>query len=274
MRKNILKISLVMVLFVFFASSCNQLKDKLSFDSTTVETDNELERVSDDIDVIVEDASDFAASNGRVEEGDKFAPCAVITHNRATKTVTIDFGTGCKGRDGRTRKGKIIAVHTDVFRKPNSKCTVTFDGYSVEDIKVEGTIVTTYNGIDLVKKSVQKTSLVNVKLTFPNGQTASRSVTVTQSFTLTPNLLDSEYQVTIEGSGVARNGVAFTTTTLSPITKKVACFREKVPYPVSGIQQITPQNDKEPIRINFGDGTCDKTITISRGEAVRTITLK
>lgn len=274
MKKNIFRISLVVALTAFLTTSCNQLKDKLSFDSTVVETDNELERVNDDIDVIVEDASDFAASNGRVEEGNKFAPCAVITHNRATKTVTIDFGTGCKGRDGRTRKGKIIAVHTDVFRKPNSKCTVTFENYSVEDVKVEGTIVTTYNGLDLAKKSVQKTSLVDIKLTFPDGKTASKNVTVTQTFTLSANLLDSEYQVTVNGTGVARNGVAFTTTTLSPITKKVACFKEKVPYPVSGIQQISPQNDKEPIRIDFGDGTCDKTITITRGEAVRTITLR
>lgn len=274
MKKNIFRISLVLALLGFLTTSCNKLKDKLSFDSTVVETDNELERANDDIDLIVEDASDFAASNGRVEEKDKFAPCAVITHNRATRTVTIDFGTGCKGRDGRMRKGKIIAVHTDVFRKPNSKCTVTFDGYSVEDIKVTGTIVTSYNGLDLVKKSVQKTSLVNVNLTFPNGQTASRNVTVTQTFTLSANLLDSEYQVTVNGTGVARNGVAFNTTTLSPIVKKVACFSEKVPYPVSGIQQITPQNDKEPIKIDFGNGACDKTITITRGEAVRTITLK
>ncbi|MCU0391963.1 MAG: hypothetical protein MUE81_12660 [Thermoflexibacter sp.] len=276
MKKNILKFSMALILMSLLSTSCNQLRDKLGFDSNAVETDNELDRVNDDIDVIVEDASDVSTSisNGRVEEGNKFASCAKITHDKASKTVTIDFGNGCVGRDGKTRKGKIIAVHTDAFRKPNSKCTVTFENYSVEDKKIEGTVVTTYNGLNITSKMVQKTSLVNIKLTFSNGQTASRNVTITQSFNLSPNMMESEYKVTIEGTGVARNGVPFTTTTLSPITKKVACFKEKVPYPVSGVQLITPQNDKEPIRIDFGDGTCDKSVTISRGEVVKVITLK
>ena len=58
------------------------------------------------------------------------------------KTVTIDFGTGCFGRDGKYRKGKIVSIYTNPMFVPGAKVSTTFIGYHVDSLKIEGTHIT------------------------------------------------------------------------------------------------------------------------------------
>jgi hypothetical protein len=58
------------------------------------------------------------------------------------KTVTIDFGAGCLGRDGKYRKGKIVSIYTNPMVVPGAKVSTTFVGYYVDSFKVEGTHIT------------------------------------------------------------------------------------------------------------------------------------
>ena len=75
----------------------------------------------------------------RVRIGD----CATITvtPNDSTypKTVTIDFGDSCRGRDGKVRSGKLVLHFTGPIRRPGSVVTLTFVRYHVNRVHIEGT---------------------------------------------------------------------------------------------------------------------------------------
>ena len=61
------------------------------------------------------------------------------TQNTFPITIVMDFGTGCTGRDGRTRSGKIITTYTNRLIYPGAKATTTFKDYKVDSFVVEGT---------------------------------------------------------------------------------------------------------------------------------------
>ena len=65
------------------------------------------------------------------------------TPNTFPLKIIMDFGTGCAGRDGRIRSGKIITTYTNRLIYPGAKATTIFDNYKVDSIKVEGTHVIT-----------------------------------------------------------------------------------------------------------------------------------
>ena len=41
-----------------------------------------------------------------------FTGCALVTRDTVLHTLTIDFGTGCTGHDGRLRSGKVIVTYS------------------------------------------------------------------------------------------------------------------------------------------------------------------
>jgi len=74
-----------------------------------------------------------SGSTNRVEGVDSTTCYAVTTKQlsaiRFPLQITVDFGSGCTGRDGRTRKGKIIVTYTGHLFLPGQSATTSFDGY-------------------------------------------------------------------------------------------------------------------------------------------------
>jgi len=137
--------------------------------------------------------------------------CATVTvtpQNTFPKTIVIDFGAGCTSADGVTRKGKINIVLSDTVRHTGTTAVMTFDGYHVQNFKVEGTITwtntSTPNGISWSRE------IENGKITVPAGNYywLHDGITyVTQTAgTATPlNLLDDVFSIT--GNHTERNSV-------------------------------------------------------------------
>src|SRR5678815_290811 len=93
-----------------------------------------------------------------------------ITPNDSTypKTITIDFGNGCLGRDGKFRSGAIVIHLTAPLRRPGSVVTITFRNYFVNRVHLEGTkIISNLSEPPVHKWSVQ---VVGGKVTFPTGR--------------------------------------------------------------------------------------------------------
>ena len=79
------------------------------------------------------------------------------------KTVTIDFGNGCLGRDGKFRKGKIVTIYTNRMLVPGAKISTTFVGYYVDSFNIEGTHITentSTSNMQGLKVSVDRKSVV------------------------------------------------------------------------------------------------------------------
>ena len=111
-------------------------------------------------------------------------PDVTITHlssvNPFPVKVVMDFGTGCTGRDGRTRSGKIVTEYTNRLFIPGAIAKTTFIDYKVDSIKVQGTHTITNQSeppanlncagnINRLLLHKWKVTVEDAKLTKPNG---------------------------------------------------------------------------------------------------------
>ena len=197
--------------------------------------------------------------------------------------IVIDFGTGCQGRDGRTRSGKIITTYTARLLYPGAKATTTFDNYHVDSIKVEGTHVIT-------NQSTLPTSTANIvfiwkavvegaKLTKPSGNYSewNSTKTITQiEGSATPILpLDDIYKVEGSANGKVKRGdllVAWKAEITEPLIKKFSCR-----WIVKGVLKVIRINLSSSSQwvgiINYGGGDCDNKAKVTINGVDHEITL-
>ncbi len=179
-------------------------------------------------------------------------------------TVTLDFGTtGCTDDKGRVRKGIIKIVLSDSIVKTGATRTVTFQNYSVDDVKLERTVVLKNTGKDAKGQPTFTRTVTDGKATFPTGKTATWSAT--QNLTMTGGSTtkvrtDDVWSITGTKTGVSRNGKSYTATVVEALTKKGDCR-----YVVSGKVDIAVGSNTRSL--DFGDGTCDEfgTLTLANG---------
>ncbi|MFM7636275.1 MAG: hypothetical protein ACKO5W_00225 [Crocinitomicaceae bacterium] len=191
-------------------------------------------------------------------------PCNVIitldTLN-SFKTVTVDYGTSnCDCNDGKTRRGKIVTTFTGQYFAPGTVITHTPVDYYVNDIKYGGTKTVTNMGLNGSGQPYFNVQIGGTA-TKTDGEvityTSTRVRTWIQGYNTLTVPFDDEYDITGTATGTFSNGGGYASETNTPIRIKVGCG-----FPVSGILQITPVD--RPVRtINYGDGSCDQTFTVT-----------
>lgn len=187
--------------------------------------------------------------------------------------VTIDFGTGCVSKEGRTRSGKIITVYTGPLFIPGNSSTTTFVNYSINGTKVEGTHKTINQSTSAAR--VFAVTVTGGKLTRPNGNIIAwnSSKTISQTDGLgTPQFpLDDIFRIEGETTGSnTREGqqIDWSTTITQPLIKKFSCR-----WIVQGVVKMQKGADRIA-ELNYGDGTCDNKATITAQGVTREITLQ
>ena len=177
------------------------------------------------------------------------------------KTVTIDFGDGCTGRDGHVRKGKIITVYTGPMYVAGSKATTTLDGFYFDSLHVEGTHTLTNNST--AEGHVFNAVIQDGKITAPSGNyivwTRTRTWTQTDGNSTAYFLLDDVYSITGNSNGTfyyGGNNYQWTGSITQPLIHKLIC-----PWIVSGLIEIKGENVTSVL--DFGDGTCDRKATLT-----------
>lgn len=209
--------------------------------------------------------------NGRVDSSSR---CFTVTVTPNTlhvfpKTVTIDFGTGCLGRDGKLRKGKIVTMYTGPMVIPGSKATTTFVNYSVDTFKIEGT-----HSVENVSTSNQlalNVKVVDGKITNTNSGkwkrwNSNKTITQTEGNGTPAYALDDVFKVTGSANGSNSEGAVWTATITEPLIKKFIC-----PWIVKGKVQITRNNNLAIL--DYGNGDCDNHAVITINGTAYNITL-
>ena len=199
--------------------------------------------------------------------------CATVTLNNSDpdtypKIMTLDFGPGCTGFDGLTRKGKIIATLSGRIRTAGTSITISFDNYSVNDFKLEGEFsITNNSGNNGLSFTTQTT---NGKLTYPGGTLFYAHFgnhTLTQTAGAgTPSFLDDSFSLTGSGTTTSSLGNSLTVNITTALVKKATCANV-----VSGIEQFTYNNINGTL--DFGDGSCDNQALLTIGSYHQTVTL-
>jgi hypothetical protein len=257
MKKNLFLISLLFSIPFFFVA-CN--KDEAPTPDEMEVTTSEDILTAQDLIQDTEEEIDY-----ELESRDPEDPCPIVTiePNDGTfpRTVTIDYGTeGCEGWNGRIRKGIIQVVVSDTMKNEGASRTVTFIGFSVDDVQIAGVKTLTNTGLNAEGQPTFTRTVEGASLTFPNGDVAEWDAT--QTLTLiegfgTPQRFDDVMQIEGSSSGINRNGQAYTATITVPLIKRHAC-----PWIVSGVRQMTV-NDLT-WSLDYGDGECNRIAILTK----------
>ena len=188
-------------------------------------------------------------------------------------TLTIDFGTGCTGFNGRTKSGQIIvAVSADHFT-PGAVRTITPKDFSVDGFQIEGSRTITNQGLN-ASNQMYWTMTSHATVTNPEGESAtwdaSRTRTMLVGLDTPEECQDDIFQIEGTTSGINPHGDPFTSTITTPLVKEMDCR-----WPVSGVEAISVEGRKGTRTIDFGSGTCDDkaTVTLPNGDT-REITIR
>jgi hypothetical protein len=192
------------------------------------------------------------------------ADCNVIITLDTTgtnKTITIDWGTSnCTCNDGKSRRGKLVSTFTGSYFAQGTVITHTPVDYYVNDNKVEGTKTVTNMGLNSsgqIYYNVEVDGIVTMSTGEVINYTSSRVRTFTNGYTTPSIFLDDEYAITLNSNATVSNGDSYEAHTTEALKVKVGCG-----YIKSGVLSITPSGKPERV-IDYGDGTCDATFTIT-----------
>jgi hypothetical protein len=192
--------------------------------------------------------------------------------------IVVDFGTGCTGRDGHTRYGKIITEYTGRLIVPGKSATTTFDHFRYDSISVEGTHKLTNTGTALIRQFTVEVS--GARLTMPNGNYSQwnnhRIITQVEGL-ITPELpLDDTFTITGYSSGEIRTNIFATTwesTITEPLRKRFVCH-----WISKGVVKVIRKNlsadSKWVVTLNYGSGDCDNKAVLIINNIEHQITLR
>lgn len=208
--------------------------------------------------------SDYEADNEfdtDIETYNNMSRCPVITFSarRGTfpQTVTIDYGvTGCVGRGGRLRRGRVTITYSDTLSNVNAVKSTTFDNFYLDSVRIEGNRTWRNNGRNTQGQPSFSRSVIGARLTYPDGTFATWESTQTVTHTGGFNTLarnDDEFSMTGAASGVNRRGIAFSTQTTSPIVRRNDCR-----WNVSGVRSLTRNSRTSTLDYGYGGGNCDR----------------
>ena len=203
-----------------------------------------------------------------------------VTHPNNTPfpvRVVIDFGTGCTGPDGHTRRGKIITDYTNRLIYPGAMAVTSFDGFYIDSIHVEGThkITNTSTGTTNRQFTVD---VIDAKLSKPNGdytKWSSHKIITQIEGLITPDFHDDVFSITGSAHGQVKRGnllVGWESSIIEPLIKRFTC-RWIVRGKIRTVRINSTPNSPWVAVLDFGNGNCDNQAVITINGRSHNITL-
>ncbi|MEM7037900.1 MAG: hypothetical protein AAF570_13035 [Bacteroidota bacterium] len=228
-----------------------------------------------DAENLMDDANDEATYRTAPDYSGTDCPVITYANPQGTfpNTITLDFGDGCEGRNGRIKSGQIIVEISAPYDTEGSVRSITPVNFFVNDWQIEGQRTVTNMGYDENGFMHWNVVVENAKVTNPDGEFATWNANRTRTLIEggdTETCEDNVYEITGGSTGISRKGVAFTATITTPLIKPMSCR-----WPVSGVREVTADGGTGFRIYDMGDGTCDNkaTVTFANG-TVKEITLR
>ncbi len=185
------------------------------------------------------------------------------------KTVTIDFGNGCLGRDGKFRQGKIVSIYTNPMMIPGAKVSTTFIDYHVDSFKIEGTHITENTSVSNMQG--WKVVVIDGKITNTNNSNWRKWNSTKNILQVegngTPHFpLDDVYKITGNARGSNSVGHTWASLVMEPLIKKFTCR-----WIVKGTVKLV--RDGREALLDYGNGDCDNLAIIYINGVPHVITL-
>ncbi len=220
-----------------------------------------------------QDLADRAVQSGSAANLKTTSLCATVTHDTMSspRVLTIDFGsTNCLCNDGKYRRGKIKVAYTGRYADSGTVRTFSFDQYFINDNQLTGRKTVTNMGRNgqgqPVFSIVQNDSLI---LTNGNGirsWNSTRTRTWTAGYNTT-TWTDDAYDVSGSAMLTRASGKTFSILITTPLHRALSCD-----WIESGVVTITPTGGVTRT-LDFGNGGCDSTATLTVNGQTRTVQL-
>ncbi|NVJ87235.1 MAG: hypothetical protein HWE15_13065 [Algoriphagus sp.] len=265
---------LSLLVMVLFLGSCDKDSDPTITepDLSIILEDLEVTQIIEDMDYNTLTVLQSIGLNGRVlnDPFEKICAGVSVDINNTQKTITIDFGDGCTSPSGVVRKGKINISYDQNFLLPGATVTTTFDGYEVNGLQITGVRTLVNKAIDIINNQVTlQVTVENGKVTWPDNTFIT--FTTIQERVLKLGAQGYELSITGTGNGQSREGFPYSSTITSPLTVTQDCVETGVLIPSSGIMDVSYRGVQ--LTIDYGQGSCDRTITVSYPGGSEQITL-
>lgn len=289
MKTNILlkRSSILMIAAISFVTSCNDEERITAQDSQDISeeavTDSYFQDMDDMAGVAVESPSENDYSGGRTKSTFQVSdsrfrcgttPLTLTLERSANSTpsapsgvITVDFGTGCTDLRGNTRSGKLIFTYNGRRFVPNSTVVITGQNYTINGVKLEGTrTIKNITGSTDVSPKLNAV-LTGGKATFEDGTQATRESNITWQWVRAASPADDKLVIdqSSTASGTTKAGRDYEVSLLEPLEYKRFCG-----IAVSGIKRYVINGEKE-ITLDYGNGECDKEVTVTVNGVVRNI---
>lgn len=272
MKSNIRFLAVGAALTLATFSSCKKETTTLT-DTDTAPASNHA--LADNIFTEAQNIADDAAANGSVSfktdgADDLLSGCAIVSRDTTSspRVMTIDFGTGCTGNDGRTRAGKIIVSYTGKYKDAGTTITYHFQGYSVNGNLVSDNSTKTVinmgrnasNNLYWNISASGSIALANNGGTVIWSTSRSREMLAGES---TAGIFDDKYSVTGSASGTSAAGLAFNAVidAANPLIRDMSCGSGKRHF-TQGKVTLSIQGKADRV-IDFGSGACDNEATVT-----------
>ena len=227
-----------------------------------------------DIDALTEEILDFQfgfLKSAGSDEGYSTDNCPVVTRDNTSmpRKVVLDYGSGCEGKDGKTRSGKIIITST-AFENLKLTRTKTFEDFKVDGMKIEGKITKTFT---VVKDDHTRISVIeeDLKITGADNKTATRTGKLTREHFIGNPANRADDKLTTWGKIESNrmNGIKFTKTIAenNPLVFVARCKQI-----VSGV--VAFSSGDKTWSIDYGKGECDNVATATRNGETKIIKLR
>ena len=262
--KNLNLLLLISFLSIVSFMSCNKKEEiinvKKEYSAQTVKDIISIQNKFEYSSHLVEKAKDYNKGNHFVFRDDCPDVSASNSFGHFPNTITIDFGAGCEVNDSLLVSGKILVTFYGFMNHSGDSLTTVYQNFSINGNEISGIYVVKNLGKDNEGFRNILKELRNGHIALISGENASYqfSRTVRYSINNTPfNSDDDEFRVTGDFSGVDIHGDGYTGHVKTELVMPVdcGCF-------VSGEQEITINNE-DVYKLNFGDGTCDHTATLT-----------
>ncbi len=269
--------TLILAASVLIFTSCKR-NDTTTTNVLTSSDDNggyasdaaKLESHSNDVISITDVAATTGSSGLRTT-----STCATITFDTAGSAhiMTVDFGAGCTGVDGKTRTGKLIVAYTGHYKDSASTHTITSTNYTVNglDLRVHKTVTNMGRN---TSGSYYYAVTVSDSIVYATDSIASWTGTRNRTWLSgygTTTRTDDSYEITGVTTVTRANGHVFTFTITSPLKIVYGCD-----YIESGTVTITSSSFAvgRTLDYSYGGGGCDNQAMLSFGTHDYVITLR
>jgi len=197
--------------------------------------------------------------------------CADITESgeEYPREIIIDFGENCEDWRGNIKTGKIIITISDTMVNEGAFRTVTYENYTVRGNEVSGSRTVENKGKNedgnWIIESQSEMSINRVE----EGVVIYRTSNATREWLTgfeTAEKMDDSFKITGSGSISQDGSSTYSRKILDPLFVDRSCR-----YILSGQVELT--NAEGTVLIDYGDGTCDNTATVTKDGVTEEIDL-